>query len=221
MRKNTVMRRNTAKRYGNYLAMVMAAAAVLLFTGCSREAGEAGQGGAETVLSESGREPGNGILPSGEGIQEENTEAEGEDGNGQTDRELEVRFGDRGEPFVLYLYDNPTAAAIARHVGTTEWRLPIYHYDDYDGWEYMQYYDMPSRYDDIPWDPEEVTDGKAGEVYYSEPGRIVLFYHDAQIQGEYTRVGYFDATEEFVSAVEDNPVLEGWGNKIVVIGDGR
>ncbi|MCI9047248.1 MAG: hypothetical protein HFG71_08225 [Hungatella sp.] len=34
-------------------------------------------------------------------------------------------------------------------------------------------------------------------------------------------VGYFDATEEFVSAVEDNPVLEGWGNKIVVIGDGR
>ena len=34
-------------------------------------------------------------------------------------------------------------------------------------------------------------------------------------------VGYFDATKEFVSAVEDNPVLEGWGNKIVVIGDGR
>ena len=30
MRKNTVMRRNTAKRYGNYLAMVMAAAAVLV-----------------------------------------------------------------------------------------------------------------------------------------------------------------------------------------------
>lgn len=62
---------------------------------------------------------------------------------------------------------------------------------------------------------------KAGEVYYSEPNRIVLFYHDARIQGQYTRVGYFDPTEDFVSAVEDNPVLEGWGNKIVVIRDGK
>ncbi len=85
----------------------------------------------------------------------------------------------------------------------------------------MQYYDMPSRYDDIPWDPEEVTEVKAGEVYYSEPNRIVLFYHDAQIQERYTAVGYFDPTEDFVSAVEDNPVLEGWDTKIVVIRDGR
>lgn len=68
---------------------------------------------------------------------------------------------------------------------------------------------------------EEVTDVKAGEVYYSEPNRIVLFYHEAQIQGQYTRVGYFDSTEDFVSAVEDNPVLESWGNKIVVIREGR
>ncbi|WP_243099357.1 hypothetical protein [Faecalicatena orotica] len=35
--------------------------------------------------------------------------------------------------------------------------------------------------------------------------------------GEYTRVGTFDATDEFVTAVEENPVLEGWGNKIVQI----
>lgn len=27
----------------------------------------------------------------------------------------------------------------------------------------------------------------------------------------------FDATEEFVTAVEENPVLEGWGNKIIQI----
>ena len=130
--------------------------------------------------------------------------------------QLTVRFGDDGAPFTLALEDNDTAAAIARHVGTADWRLPIYHYDDYEGWESFQYYDIPSRYE-IPDHAESITSEKAGEVYYSEPNRIVLFYQDAEISGEYTLVGHFDPTEEFVSAVEDNPVLEGWGNKIVNI----
>ena len=108
-------------------------------------------------------------------------------------------------------------AAIARHMGTADWRLPIYHYDDYENWEVMQYYDIPSRYE-IPSNPENVTSEKAGEVYYSEPNRIVLFHGDAEVSTEYTPVGYFDATEEFIRAVEDNPVLEGWGNKIVPCG---
>ena len=116
----------------------------------------------------------------------------------------------------MHLYDNDTAAAIARHVGTANWRLPIYHYNDYENWEVMQYYDIPSRYD-IPSNPEMITSEKAGEVYYSAPNRIVLFFGDAQVQGEYTKVGYFDYTEEFKTAVENNPVLEGWENKIVLI----
>lgn len=106
--------------------------------------------------------------------------------------ELEVCFGDEGEPFILHLYDNDTAAAIAKHVGTADWRLPIYHYDDYENWEVMQYYDIPSRYE-IPSDPA----------------------------GKYTKVGYFDDTEEFRAAVENNPVLEGWGNKIVLINSAK
>lgn len=132
--------------------------------------------------------------------------------------ELVVRFGDDGAPFTMHLYDNDTAAAIADYVGTTDWRLPIYHYDDYENWEVMQYYDIPSRYE-IPSNPETVTSEAAGTVYYSEPNRIVLFFGDAEVSGEYTPIGYFDATEEFVSAVEENPVLEGWGNKIVRISD--
>lgn len=130
--------------------------------------------------------------------------------------ELEVCFGDRGTPFILHLYENETAAAIARHVGTENWRLPIYHYDDYENWEVMQYYDIPARYE-IPSDPETVTAEKAGEVYYSDPNRIILFFGDAEVSNEYTKVGYFDYTEEFKEAVENNPVLEGWGNKIVLI----
>lgn len=130
--------------------------------------------------------------------------------------ELTVRFGNGGDPFTLYLEDNETAAAIAEYVGQTAWQLPIYHYDDFEGWEVMQYYDIPSRYE-IPSSAASVTSELAGEVYYSEPNRIVLFYHDAEISGEYTLIGHFDATEEFVTAVEENPVLEGWGNKIVQI----
>ncbi len=113
-----------------------------------------------------------------------------------------------------------TAAAIARHVGTSDWRLPIYHYDDYENWEVMQYYDIPSRYE-IPSAPEQITEEKAGAVYYSEPNRITLFYQDAEVPAEYTPVGYFDYSDEFLKAVQDNPVLEGWGNKIVQISDGE
>lgn len=134
--------------------------------------------------------------------------------------ELVVRFGDGGDPFILHLYDNDTAAAIARHVGTADWRLPIYNYEGYENWEVMQYYDIPSRYE-IPSNPETITEEATGTVYYSEPNRIVLYYGDTEVTGEYTPVGYFDNTEEFRSAVEDNPVLEGWGNKLVLISDGE
>lgn len=58
---------------------------------------------------------------------------------------------------------------------------------------------------------------KSGDVYYSDPNLIVLFYQDAEISEEYTKIGTFDATDDFISAVENNPVLEGWGNKIIQI----
>lgn len=151
---------------------------------------------------------------------QEDSGSAAESNTAQPAAELVVRFGDGGEPFTMHLYDNDTAAAIAKHVGTNDWRLPIYHYDDYDNWEVMQYYDIPSRYE-IPSHSEQITEEKAGTVYYSEPNRIILFYQDGEVPAEYTPVGYFDDTEEFVTAVENNPVLEGWGNKIVQISDGE
>lgn len=151
---------------------------------------------------------------------EENPGSEAENDTTAEATELVVRFGDDGEPFTMHLYDNDTAAAIARHVGTSDWRLPINHYDDYENWEVMQYYDIPSRYE-IPSEPEQVSEEKAGTVYYSEPNRVILFYQDAKVPAEYTPVGYFDDTNEFRKAVQDNPVLEGWGNKIVQVSDGE
>ena len=129
---------------------------------------------------------------------------------------LEVRFGDDGVSFELHMENNETAQAIARYVGTSDWRLPVYDRDDSVDYSVMEYYDIPSRYE-IPSEPETVTEAKAGEVFYSDPNRIVLFYHDAEISAEYVKIGTFDATDEFISAVENNPVLEGWGNKIIYI----
>lgn len=130
--------------------------------------------------------------------------------------DLEVRFGSNGEPFLLHLYDNDTALEIARDVGASDWNLPIYHFDDFDNSDVMQYYDIPSRYE-YTSNPETITSEKAGEVYYSEPNRIVLFYNDTEVKGEYTKIGYIEATDEFKKAVEENPVIPGWGNKIVSI----
>ncbi len=76
---------------------------------------------------------------------------------GTSATELVVRFDDNGAHFVMHLYDNDTARAIARHVGTADWRLPIYNYEGYENWEVMQYYDIPSRYE-IPSNPETVTE---------------------------------------------------------------
>lgn len=128
---------------------------------------------------------------------------------------LTLRFGG-GEEFTINMYDNDTANKIAEYVGTAAWQLPIYHYDDYDGWESFQYYDIPSRYD-IPDGSQSVTSQKAGAVYYSHPNRIILFYQDASISSEYTPVGYINFSQDLADAVENNPVVEGWSNKLVFI----
>lgn len=129
--------------------------------------------------------------------------------------DLTLRFGG-GESFTIHMYDNPTANKIAEYVGTAAWQLPIYHFDDYDGWENFQYYDIPRRYD-IPDGSQSVTSAKAGAVYYSHPNRIILFYQDAVVSTEYTPVGYIDFSQALVDAVENNPVVEGWGNKLIHI----
>lgn len=38
-----------------------------------------------------------------------------------------------------------------------------------------------------------ITEAHAGDVFYSEPNRIVLYYHDAEISEEYTKIGTFEA----------------------------
>lgn len=202
------MKKNILKNISLTLAFILAMAA---FAGCGSSEGENMDQSADTptLITENFSDTNSDTDSYVDDEPESSTDA----------TELTVIFGDGGTPFIMHLYDNDTARAIARHVGTADWRLPIYHYDDYENWEVMQYYDIPSRYE-IPSAPETITEEAAGTVYYSEPNRIILFYGDAEVISEYTPVGHFDNTEEFLSAVENNPVLEGWGNKIVLISDG-
>lgn len=189
------MKKNIVRKQTIIFMLALAAAAML--AGCQKS-------------DETRRENSNPSITTG------TTMSAGKESAGTGVSALEVRFGDDGAPFVMQMENNATAAAVARYVGTADWRLPIYHYDDYENWEVMQYYDIPSRYE-IPSDPETVTAEKAGEVYYSEPNRIILFYQDGEVTGEYTKIGTIEDTGEFEEAVESNPVLEGWGNKIVLI----
>lgn len=196
------MKKHALKRM--MAAAVIIAVSMAILAGCGKNdtAGEAGTFG----TTESDMQSDVTDLEKGTEIQSA--------GNNVT--ELEVHFGDDGEAFMLHLNDNETARAIARYVGTSDWRLPVYERDDDVDYSVVQYYDVPSSYE-IPSSPETVTEAKTGDVFYSDPNRIVLFYQDAEISEEYTKIGTFDATEEFVAAVAKNPILEGWGNKIVLI----
>lgn len=207
------MRRGMKRRISMLLTITVTMA---LLAGCgSREAENADDAVStdNTVSTEAAvetEEAASENVDSTESVNEQTT------ASGEMLPDVEVQFGEEGAVYLLHPYNNQTAAELVRNIGESGRNLPIYHFDDFEGYEYMQYYDIPSSYT-IPSDPETVTAVKAGEVYYSDPNRVILIYQDAEISGEYTKVGYFDDSEEFRSAVDENPVLEGWGNKLILI----
>ncbi len=125
---------------------------------------------------------------------------------------LSVQFGNDGASYTMVLEDNPVVQYLAEFADAAGINLPIYHDDDYEGYEY---YDIPKHYN-IPAELTKVTSQKAGEVYYADH-RILLFYEDANLEGEYMKIGTIENTAGLKEAVEENPVLEGWGNKIISI----
>lgn len=129
---------------------------------------------------------------------------------------VEITFGYDGKSFTAEMENNETAIELVRNITTSGRNLPIYNYDNFEGYEYMQYYDIPTRYK-IPSNPQTVTNAKSGELYYSTPNRIILFYQDAQVNENYTKIGEIKDKNGLKEAVEGNPVLEGWGNKIISI----
>lgn len=129
---------------------------------------------------------------------------------------LNIQFGQRGPTYKIKMQENATAKKIFADVGRQSWNLPIYHYDDFTNSDVMQYYDIPRHYK-YEASPVTVTEEKVGQIYYSEPNRIILFYKDAKVKADYVLIGEIENTKDLSAAVEKNPVLQGWGNKLVLI----
>ncbi|MCB2358541.1 cyclophilin-like fold protein [Clostridium estertheticum] len=179
--------------------IMIVALIVVPFTGCGKQ---------ETATQS------NTVTNSNSNINKSNTKS----GDNATVKlpDLQIRFGPKGKEYTIKMDNNDTAKQIARDVGEEDWNLPIYHFDDFKNSDVMQYYDIASSYK-FTSKPENVTSEKAGEVYYSDPNRIVIFYQDAKVVGKYMRVGKLENTNGLKEAVKNNPVVEGWSNKIISI----
>ena len=129
---------------------------------------------------------------------------------------LNVKLGYEGKTYVLELFNNQTAEDIYNHVSLATWNLPIYEFSGYDNADKYQYYDIPSRYK-VTSNPESINLEQVGDVYYSEPNRMIMFFRNAEIPVNYTKVGKIKIDNDFTKNVEENPTLQGWGNKMIII----
>lgn len=128
----------------------------------------------------------------------------------------QVQFGDESDVYTVHLLDNNTAVALYRAIPESGLNLPIYTFDGYEGWEVMTFYDIPSRFD-IPAEPVRYETQQSGQLYYSAPNRLMLFYGDAEMPGDYVLVGYIEDSEAFRADVANNQPLEFWGNKLIMV----
>ncbi len=128
----------------------------------------------------------------------------------------QAQFGDESDVYTVHFYDNDTAVALYRAIPENGLNLPIYTFDGYEGWEVMTFYDIPSRFD-IPAEPVRYESQQSGQLYYSAPGRLMLFYGDTEMPGDYVLVGYIEDSEAFRDDVANNQPLEYWGNKLIMV----
>lgn len=133
---------------------------------------------------------------------------------------MEIQLGYNGQTvYRVQLYDNVTAQELYRDIGERHYNLPIYHYNDFEQADVIQYYDLPSRYSYTVEDAQEVGEVKAGELYYSDPNRIILVYRDTTLEGEYVPIGMVEIEdpENFAKEMEDSEVLDYWNCKVIPV----
>ena len=149
---------------GYFKTLILLSAFAVLLTGCDEAANSSSEENSSSAAA---------ATTTQEDLSgEESTPSEGDEASSeqQTGLSINVQFGDEGESYTLNLLDNPTAAAIYNHVGSSSWRLPIYNFDES---EVIEYYDIPQRYE-IPDNSEAVTSVKAGMCII--PTQTELFF---------------------------------------------
>ncbi|MDE7333356.1 MAG: hypothetical protein K2O16_14215 [Lachnospiraceae bacterium] len=189
-----------------------------LLTGCGQEAAAPAEPPREVIVGDDASES------SVQTEEEENTDGADTDSASAESAEssrngmpgMTMQFGYDGPIYTVELEDNDTAATLADFAARGEYNLPIYTYEDYENEDVLQFYDIPSRYE-IPDDAQHYTEEKAGELYYSYPNRVILFYQDAQIEGDYTKIGTLTTTEGLVDAVRDNEPLRDWNCLVIPV----
>lgn len=117
------MKWNETKKTAGTMALVMLTAAML--AGCGNNNSEISDQLQETEVNISETQNTQAILS--DSSESNNVSDVQETTSGAN---LEVCFGDDGVPFELHMENNETAQAIARYVGTSDWRLPVYDRDD-------------------------------------------------------------------------------------------
>lgn len=203
------------------IAVLMACVVLTMgsLTGCGQEAAAPAEPPREVIEGDAS-----------EGSSEQADQAEAEVNNGETAGEeassgsdaanglpgMTMQFGYDGPVYTVELEDNDTAATLVDYASRGEYNLPIYTYEDYENEEVLQFYDIPSRYE-IPAEAEHYTEEKAGELYYSYPNRVILFYQDAQIEADYTKIGTLTTTEGLVDAVTSNEPLRDWDCLVIPV----
>lgn len=131
---------------------------------------------------------------------------------------LAIRFGETEDRpvYEIQLEDNEVSLQFVRILQKREQTIPIYVFDGSENTDVLQYYDIPSRYNIPNGSPVSVDRENAGDVYYSAPSRIMIFYRDAELPGNYVKVGTVTTVEGLEDAVNSNP-LDAWENKRVMV----
>ena len=186
-----------------------------LLAGCGQKATAPAEPPREVIegngASESSMQTGESAGETGSETESAPTENSRNDMPGMT-----MQFGYDGPIYTLEMENNDTAATLADYAARGEYNLPIYTYENYENEDVLQFYDIPSRYE-IPDEAQHYTEEKAGELYYSYPNRVILFYQDAQIEADYTKIGTLTTTEGLVDAVRDNEPLRDWNCLVIPV----
>lgn len=194
-----------------------------LLTGCGNDSAQQGQVASDTLVSQNTSTPERSTTEAaltGQETEQTISNIASSETSNTEEMVLEMKFGYEGKTiYRIQLYDNVTAQELYRDIGESNYNLPIYHFDDFDQADVIQYYDLPSRYHYTVENAQEVDEVKAGELYYSDPNRIILVYRDTTLEGEYVPIGKIDVTdpENFAKEVEDSAVLDYWDCKVVPI----
>lgn len=115
--------------------------------------------------------------------------------------DVHVRFGTT--EFDVVLYDSATKELLMSQLSPSEMMLPT----SYDMDNVCKYYDIPSRYlSYMGIVTEEITEVQAGDMLINEDGRLFLYYEDAEISGDYMRVGYVKDMTGIAEALGDGSI---------------